>query len=44
LKASDGDLFVNDDSREIIPDIDASDGAIHAADTMIVGPRLHASE
>lgn len=38
LKFFDGSLWVNDDSRVIIPDIIASNGAIHVVDTVILGP------
>jgi uncharacterized surface protein with fasciclin (FAS1) repeats len=38
LKFFDGDLYVNDDSKVIIPDIDASNGVIHVVDTVILGP------
>lgn len=38
LKFFDGDLYVNDDSKVIIADIDASNGIIHAVDTVILGP------
>lgn len=38
LKFFDGDIYVNDDSKVIIPDIDASNGIIHAVDTVILGP------
>ena len=38
LKAFEGDLFVNDDSKVIIPDIIASNGVIHVVDTVILGP------
>lgn len=38
LKFFDGNLYVNDDSKVIIPDIDASNGIIHAVDTVILGP------
>ncbi|UCG22673.1 MAG: fasciclin domain-containing protein [Chloroflexota bacterium] len=38
LKAFDGDLFVNDDSKVIIPDILASNGVIHVVDTVVLGP------
>jgi len=37
LKFFDGNLYVNDDSKVIIPDIDASNGIIHAVDTVILG-------
>jgi transforming growth factor-beta-induced protein len=38
LKVFEGDLFVNDDSKVIIPDIAASNGVIHVVDTVILGP------
>jgi transforming growth factor-beta-induced protein len=38
LKAFAGDLYVNDDSKVIIPDVDASNGVIHVVDTVILGP------
>ncbi|KAA3663995.1 MAG: fasciclin domain-containing protein [Chloroflexi bacterium] len=38
LKFYDGNLYVNDDSKVIIADIDASNGAIHAVDTVILQP------
>lgn len=38
LKFFDGDIYVNDDSKVIIADINASNGAIHAVDTVILGP------
>jgi len=38
LKYYDGDLYVNDDSKIIIPDIIASNGVIHVVDTVILGP------
>ncbi len=38
LKYFDGSLWVNDDSRVIIPDIIASNGVIHVVDTVILGP------
>jgi len=38
LKFFNGDIYVNDDSKVIIPDIDASNGIIHAVDTVILGP------
>ena len=38
LKFFDGDLYVNDDSKVVIADIDASNGIIHAVDTVILGP------
>lgn len=38
LKYFQGDLYVNDDSRVIIPNILASNGYIHVVDTVILGP------
>ncbi len=38
LKYFAGDIYVNDDSKVIIKDIDASNGAIHVIDTVILGP------
>jgi transforming growth factor-beta-induced protein len=38
LKFFNGDIFVNDDSKVIIADINASNGVIHAVDTVILGP------
>ena len=38
LKYYDGDIYVNDDSKVIIADVDASNGVIHAVDTVILGP------
>jgi uncharacterized surface protein with fasciclin (FAS1) repeats len=38
LKYFDGDLYVNDDAKVIIPDILASNGVIHVVDTVILGP------
>lgn len=38
LKFFAGDIYVNDDSKVIIADIDASNGIIHAVDTVILGP------
>ena len=38
LKAFEGSLYVNDDSKVIIPDIFASNGVIHVVDTVILGP------
>jgi uncharacterized surface protein with fasciclin (FAS1) repeats len=38
LKYFDGSIYVNDDSKVIIPDIDASNGVIHVVDTVILGP------
>jgi uncharacterized surface protein with fasciclin (FAS1) repeats len=38
LKAFDGSLFVNDDSKVIVPDVNADNGVIHVVDTVILGP------
>ena len=38
LKFYDGNIYVNDDSKVIIADINASNGVIHAVDTVILGP------
>jgi len=38
LKYFDGSIYVNDDAKVIIPDIDASNGVIHVVDTVILGP------
>jgi uncharacterized surface protein with fasciclin (FAS1) repeats len=38
LKYFDGDLYVNDDSEVIIPNIYATNGIIHVVDTVILGP------
>ena len=38
LKYYDGSIFVNDTARVIIPNVDASNGVIHAVDTVILGP------
>lgn len=38
LKFFMGSLYINDDSKVIIPDINASNGVIHAVDTVILGP------
>jgi len=38
LKFYDGDLYVNDDSKVIIPNVIASNGVIHVVDTVILGP------
>ena len=38
LKFYDGDLYVNDDAKVIIPDILADNGVIHVVDTVILGP------
>ena len=44
LKYFDGDIYVNDDSKVIIPDIVASNGVIHVVDTVILPPWPRASE
>ena len=38
LKSFDGNIYVNDDVKVVIPDVDASNGVIHAVDTVILGP------
>jgi transforming growth factor-beta-induced protein len=38
LKFFAGDLYMNDDSKIIIPDVYASNGIIHVVDTVILGP------
>ncbi|MFN2190252.1 MAG: fasciclin domain-containing protein [Candidatus Promineifilaceae bacterium] len=38
LKVFEGDIYINDDSKVIIPDIAASNGVIHVVDTVILGP------
>ncbi len=38
LKVYAGSLYVNDDSKVIIADINASNGVIHVVDTVILGP------
>ena len=38
LKEFEGNLYVNDDSKVIIPDIFAENGVIHVVDTVILGP------
>ena len=38
LKVFDGSIYVNDDSKVIIPDINAANGVVHAVDTVILGP------
>jgi len=38
LKVFEGNIYVNDDSKVIIPDIGASNGVIHVVDTVILGP------
>jgi uncharacterized surface protein with fasciclin (FAS1) repeats len=44
LKFFDGDLYVNDDSKVIIPNIIAGNGVIHVVDTVILGPWPRAAE
>jgi uncharacterized surface protein with fasciclin (FAS1) repeats len=46
LKVYAGSLYVNDDSKVIIADINASNGVIHVVDTVILGPwpRVEAEE
>jgi uncharacterized surface protein with fasciclin (FAS1) repeats len=38
LKVFDGDIYVNDDAKVIIPNIVAGNGVIHVVDTVILGP------
>jgi len=38
LKVYEGDLYLNDDSKVVIPDIMAANGVIHVVDTVILGP------
>jgi transforming growth factor-beta-induced protein len=38
LKYFDGDIYVNDDAKVIIPDVNANNGVIHVVDTVILGP------
>ena len=38
LKVYEGNLYVNDDSKVIIPDVMAANGVIHVVDTVILGP------
>jgi uncharacterized surface protein with fasciclin (FAS1) repeats len=38
LKAFDGSIYVNDDSKVIIPDVSAANGVIHVVDTVVLGP------
>ena len=38
LKFFDGSIYINDGVKVIIPDVDASNGVIHAVDTVILGP------
>jgi len=38
LKVYEGDLYVNDDSKVIIPNVLADNGTIHVVDTVILGP------
>ena len=44
LKYFDGSIYVNDDSKVIIPDIDAAIGVIHVIETVILGPWPRAAE
>jgi uncharacterized surface protein with fasciclin (FAS1) repeats len=44
LKVFDGALYVNDDSKVIIPNIVAGNGVIHVVDTVILGPWPRAEE
>ena len=44
LKYFDGNIYVNDDSKVIIPDVDAANGVIHVVDTVILGPWPRAAE
>jgi uncharacterized surface protein with fasciclin (FAS1) repeats len=44
LKFFDGSIYVNDDAKVIIPDIDASNGVIHVVDTVILQPWPKAAE
>ena len=44
LKYYDGSIYVNDDAKVIIPDVDASNGVIHVVDTVILGPWPRAAE
>jgi uncharacterized surface protein with fasciclin (FAS1) repeats len=44
LKYFDGSIYVNDDSKVIIPDVDASNGVIHVVDTVILPPWPRAAE
>jgi len=38
LKVFEDDLYINDDSKVIVPNVDADNGVIHAVDTVILGP------
>jgi uncharacterized surface protein with fasciclin (FAS1) repeats len=38
LKFFAGDIYVNDDAKVIIPDVEAANGVIHVVDTVILGP------
>ncbi|MGD2148007.1 MAG: fasciclin domain-containing protein [Anaerolineae bacterium] len=38
MKVFDGDIYVNDDAKVIIPNIVAGNGVIHVVDTVILGP------
>jgi uncharacterized surface protein with fasciclin (FAS1) repeats len=44
LKYFDGSLYVNDDSKVIIKDINADNGVIHVVDTVILGPWPRSAE
>ena len=44
LKFFDGSVYVNDDSKVIIPDVNAANGVIHVVDTVILGPWPRAEE
>jgi uncharacterized surface protein with fasciclin (FAS1) repeats len=44
LKFFDGSIYVNDDAKVIIADIDADNGVIHVVDTVILGPWPRAAE
>ncbi len=44
LKYFDGSIFVNDDARVIIADVNADNGVIHAVDNVILGPWPTAAE
>lgn len=38
LKYFDGSLYINDDSKVVVPDVLAANGVIHVVDTVILGP------
>lgn len=38
LKVFNGNIYINDDAKVIIPDVTAANGVIHAVDTVILGP------